>query len=525
LRYFKIETIKEAIEHLQTIKPNWLLTSFVLASNDVGSTDLVDLAQGHGTDQFLNRYFSGSRLDIPPFPKTGNNLLRPRLKGMPDWVKGPFAGDYIIRQDTKLWATILSSRGYREMRLAGLLEGDKTLAKLTPAFQGRFEQEIPADFQFESFLVWLFAFEGFPDDVDSWDALYQRLLADHLHLTAFPPEYLGRFRLTQPPVAWPETTADRPDNVTYLHELAPKLEAFLQNADEPDEAPDDLPDLPQDDPYLNDVQSVVTAGLSYSILLAGPPGTGKTRYARQLAKALTDGDPSRVMFLQFHPALGYDDFVEGFRPTPSDDGKSIQYSLEPRLLMKFAETAQNDADKQHVLVIDELNRGDVARIFGEALTYLEADYRGKSFTLSFSGNLAHLPRKLLVIATANPFDRSVTDLDDALLRRFWVIEMLPDKALLEKHLKDAEVEQGVVNRTLRVFDIMNAELPSGFGHTSLLPVRSVEDLSAIWLGRLRLMLHRSLIADRPRFDAVSASIEALLSIEEAEGEVAADEAA
>jgi 5-methylcytosine-specific restriction protein B len=287
-----------------------------------------------------------------------------------------------------------------------------------------------------------------------------------------------------------------------------------------------LPQLDADDPNLNEVQSVIASGLSYSILLAGPPGTGKTRYARQLANALTHSDASRVMFLQFHPALGYDDFVEGFRPTPSADGKNIQYTLDSRLLMKFAEEAQKaPEDALHVLVIDELNRGDVARIFGEALTYLEPDYRGKAFTLSFSGRSVQLPRNLILIATANPFDRSVTDLDDALLRRFWVIEMLPNRALLEKRLRDAGVEQGVLNRTLRLFDIVNAELPSGFGHTSLLQVRQIQDLNAIWLGRLRLMLHRALIADRPRYDAVAATVESLLTDADAEGEAAAEEPA
>lgn len=492
----------------------------MLAANNVGTSDLVDLSLGHGTDQFLNRYFNGARIGLPPFA-SGNNLLRPRMRGMPDWAKGKaFADDYIIRQDTKLWANILSSRGYREMRLAGLLDGDKALAKLTESFQGRFEEEIPLNFRFEYFLIWLFAFEGIPNDVDTWEALNGHLLVDHLGLEQFPDEYLGRFKLSVPPLAWPETAELRPENATFLHELAPRLEALLASENHSPEQSYDLPALPPDDPVLSEVRSAISSGTSYSFLLAGPPGTGKTRYARQLAEALTNGDASRVIFLQFHPALGYDDFVEGFRPIPSVGNTSIQYALEDRLLMNFGDTAGNASESElHILVIDELNRGDVARIFGEALTYLEPDYRQLEFTLSYSGKPAKLPRNLIVIATANPFDRSVTDLDDALLRRFWVIEMQPNKAFLEKHLKDTGVEQGVINRTLRVFDILNAELLSGFGHTSLLKVKSIEDLSAIWMGRLRLMLRRALIADRSRYDSVSASIEALLSIVDEEGEV------
>lgn len=525
MKFFTIETIKASIDELTKLSPNWLLTSFVLAANDVGSKDLTDISQKLGTDQFLDRYFHGSLIGLPA-TSSGNNVLRPRMKGMSDF-KGPLKDDYMIRQRRKLWANNLSSRGYRDMRLGGYLEGNGSLAKLTVSFQGKFEQEVPASFRFEDLLVWLFAFEGFPDEINSWAELYDWLLQDHLQLTAFQPEYGGRFKLSDPPVAWPALLAQRPDNTAYLHELAPGLEASLAaGGGQMPSVEDDLPALGADDPVLAEVQRVVGDGLSFSFLFAGPPGTGKTRYARQVAKALTGGDAKRVLFLQFHPALGYDDFIEGFRPKANEDGANVQYALERRLFMQFAKTAQDNSANPHVVVIDELNRGDVARIFGEALTYLESDYRDQSFTLAFSGREAQIPRNLILLATANPFDRSVTDLDDALLRRFWVIEMQPDKALLAKHLADAGVEQGVLNRALRLFEIMNEELATGFGHTSLLKVRSMEDLTAIWTGRLRLMLHRALIADRPKFEATAASVETLLSVDEADGEAeAADEGA
>lgn len=98
MRFFSIDTIKGAIERLQEYKGNWLLPAFVFAANDVGTEELVDISQRLGTDHFLDRYFNGSRLGIEPYPDTGNNLLRPRLKDILAWTKPPFEGDYIVRQ-------------------------------------------------------------------------------------------------------------------------------------------------------------------------------------------------------------------------------------------------------------------------------------------------------------------------------------------------------------------------------------------------------------------------------------------
>lgn len=152
----------------------------------------------------------------------------------------------------------------------------------------------------------------------------------------------------------------------------------------------------------------------------------------------------------------------------------------------------------------------MARIFGEALTYLEVNYRGVEFTLPFSGKSAMLPKNLIIIATANPYDRSVTDLDDALLRRFWVIEIEPDGAYLKSHLQSKGVEEGVVNRTVQVFTILNQAFPNGFGHTNFLGVRSIDDLAAVWIGRVRFALRRVFSHDRPAFEATVADIETLL---------------
>lgn len=523
MRYFDITTIKQAIERLQNYSANWLLPTFVFAANNVGTDGLVDMSKRLGTDQFLDRYFNGRRLELPPMPR-GNNLLRPRMKGI-SWDRGQFAGDYMIRQDTKMWGNLFSSRGYREMRLEGLIEGEKAITRLTDAFQARFEQEIPDSFRFEDFLVWLFAFEGVPEDVTSWSDLIQHLLDKELELTEFKPPYRGRFKLSEPAVEWPTMLTDRPANDDFLQQLAPNLRAFLENPVPAEDVAKDKTvgdDLPEDDPIFSAITGAINAGESLAFLLAGPPGTGKTRYARLVANKLTEGDPACELFLQFHPAIGYDDFMEGFRPTQSTGSDGIAYKLDDRLFLNFAKLASENPSKTYVAVIDELNRGDVARIFGEALTYLEKDYRDVEFTLPFSGKTARLPKNLILIATANPYDKSVTDLDDALLRRFWVVEIEPDGAVLRSHLESHGVESGIVNRTVQAFNILNDAFPHGLGHTNFLGVRTLEDLVAVWGGRVRMALRRAFMHDRETFEATVANVEALMKVrDDDEGEGAA----
>jgi 5-methylcytosine-specific restriction protein B len=163
-----------------------------------------------------------------------------------------------------------------------------------------------------------------------------------------------------------------------------------------------------------------------NIVLQGPPGTGKTWLAKRLGYALLGvRDASRVLSIQFHPSISYEDFVRGYRP---EGGKLI---LEDGPLLEFAARAGQDSDQPYVLVIEEINRGNPAQIFGEALTLLEVDKRCREEALKLCHprhpeERVHLPSNLFVIGTMNIADRSLAMVDFALRRRFAFIDLEPE---------------------------------------------------------------------------------------------------
>ena len=163
-----------------------------------------------------------------------------------------------------------------------------------------------------------------------------------------------------------------------------------------------------------------------NIILQGPPGTGKTWLARKLAYALVGRkDDSNVRPVQFHPNLSYEDFVRGWRPQGNG-----QLSLVNGPFLQLVEQARSDRDSDYVMVIEEINRGNPASIFGEMLTLLEADKRNPAEALALAypsepGERVHIPDNVYVIGTMNTADRSIAMVDLALRRRFAFFDLEP----------------------------------------------------------------------------------------------------
>jgi len=190
------------------------------------------------------------------------------------------------------------------------------------------------------------------------------------------------------------------------------------------------------------------------VILYGPPGTGKTYWAERTAKELaaracfsrtfdgltdeqktkiqgdTDTSHGNVRICCFHPAYGYEDFLEGLRPEATTT--HMQFVPRPGIFKQLCQDAHAAPQEKFYLIIDELNRGDVPRIFGELLTVLEKDKRHKPILLPLTQERFQVPPNVYIIGTMNTADRSIALLDTALRRRFGFIELMPESEPLKK---------------------------------------------------------------------------------------------
>lgn len=368
--------------------------------------------------------------------------------------------------------------------------GGHTNWKLSPSFAAIFESKVltkakqKARIPVIDLSVFLFKAKAFSDDADA-KALVQ-MFRDKF---PFQEDDYNRLFEFADETASELFTSEEPSQIEYEKALRDSLREDQATPDAPSdvESPPDCQDdnlLDEDDPVLLDCLELLALGSS-GIILRGCPGTGKTWYANRIAERLVANPEIHIVRVQFHPSYGYEDFVEGY--VPSCDSVS-GFEIIPKVFVEACRMAHSvsEEDERVVLIIDEINRGDPGRIFGEILTYIENGYRGIEFLLPYSRKKLAVPRNLILLGTMNHFDKSISQLDQAFLRRFDHVDLRPSSDVLTRFL---ELAKGFDNSRIQLvadwFENLQKMVEAGVGHTYFKEVKRLESLQIIWNFRIR----------------------------------------
>jgi len=223
-----------------------------------------------------------------------------------------------------------------------------------------------------------------------------------------------------------------------------------------------------------------------NIIIQGPPGTGKTFVARRLAYAiLGNQDRSCVQMIQFHQSYSYEDFIQGYRP--ADGGAFV---LKNGVFFDFVKKAQNDPGNRYFFIIDEINRANLSKVFGELLLLIEPDKRGPDFAIPLTyakerDEGFYIPENLYLIGTMNTADRSITIVDYAVRRRFLFCTLKPEygskfeqyllgKGISAQMTADIKSRLGALNEII-VKDDKNLGQGFEIGHSYFCPMHAIRD--------------------------------------------------
>ena len=296
--------------------------------------------------------------------------------------------------------------------------------------------------------------------------------------------------------------------------------------------------------------SIALSSIPLNQILYGPPGTGKTYSTVEKAIAILEPsnnsdwkakkirfdyykNQGQIVFTTFHQAMSYEDFVEGIKPETDSKTEQISYSVKSGIFKEICDRIINDKKvfeknakpnedgiirvdgktfeqtKKYVLIIDEINRGNVSQIFGELITLLEKDKRlGEEFELTvrlpYSTNQFGVPANLYIIGTMNTADRSVEALDTALRRRFSFVEMMPKPELLSSDFSNLDLQQ--VLRSINERLVVLKDREHQIGHSYFMELnktdKTLDDLKAVFKGKIVPLLQEYFYGDYERIRLV-----------------------
>lgn len=303
--------------------------------------------------------------------------------------------------------------------------------------------------------------------------------------------------------------------ISLLNAPADLIEAtsFLEELDRLREHVQPRPVVPQLRPADDDLAARLHVGQAWiqnvidmlddrpQLIFYGPPGTGKTYLAREIARHLA---PEHVTLVQFHPAYSYEDFFEGYRPTASGG-----FDLKHGPLRRVVANAQTHPGQFHVLIIDEINRGNLAKIFGELYFLLE--YRDESIDLLYAEDGAQrfsLPRNVIILGTMNTADRSIALLDSAMRRRFAFVPLIPDEEPTNGVLRSWLKEKGLGSEAADLLDRLNEKIEDpdfkiGPSYLMRAAVHQPNGLDRVWRTSILPLLEEHHFGDlsRPEIEA------------------------
>lgn len=304
-----------------------------------------------------------------------------------------------------------------------------------------------------------------------------------------------------------------------------ELEKIVQGLTVKEESKE-KPEIKEKEEIHDEKSGKINSDFPLNQILFGPPGTGKTyntvnmaldivcpiegsQWEKEQRKDARDKyqemlAAGRIVFVTFHQSMSYEDFIEGIKPEPTEDGK-ITYEVKDGIFKKLCEKAKDNntqIPQNYVMIIDEINRGNVANIFGELISLIEDDKRlGASeelhAELPYSHTIFGVPKNVYIIGTMNTADRSVEALDSALRRRFTFKEMMPKAELVPEKNNVRSIFE-IINQRIEVLKDREHQI----GHSYFMGVENEDDLKDVFYDKIIPLLQEYFYGDYEKIQLV-----------------------